>query len=76
MSGLQTHVLLDTGVQVPLVLKRWLKSHLPDAKTAEIGELLNPCDKLRVHWANQAEIPFVGYTDIKFEVARKKSTGR
>ena len=72
MSGLQTHVLLDTGVQVPLVSKRWFKSQLPDAKTVEIGELLNLCDKLRVHWGNQAEIPFVRWTDIKFEVARKK----
>ena len=34
--------------------------------TAEIGEPLDPCDKLRVQWGNQAEILFAGWTDIKF----------
>ena len=46
---------------------------MPHAKIAEIGELLDPCDKLRVQWGNQPEIPFAGWMDIKFELATKPS---
>ena len=29
---------------------------------------MDPCDKLRVQWGNQVEIPFVGWVDLTFEL--------
>ena len=66
MNDLVTQVLLDTGAQVSLLSHKWLKSNLPGAKILEVGELLDPYDRLRVQWGNHAEIPFLGWTDIKF----------
>ena len=60
--------MLDTGVQVSLLSHKWLESNLPGAKILEDGELLDPCDRLGVQWGNHTEIPFLGWTDIKFEL--------
>ena len=63
MNDVATQVLLDTGAQVSLLLHKWLESNLPGAK------ILDPRDRLRVQWANDIEIPFLGWTDIKFELS-------
>ena len=62
MNDVATQVLLDTGAQVSLLSHKWLESNLPGAK------ILDPCDRLRVQWGNNIEIPFPGWTDIKFEL--------
>ena len=74
MNDVVTQVLLDTGAQVPLLSHKLLESILPGAKILEVRELLDPCDKLRVQWGNHAEISFVGWTDIKFELSDKSSS--
>ena len=68
MDGSKTKVLLDTGAQVSLIPKAWLNTHLNEHKISKIEEILDLYDKLRVKWGNQAEIPFVGWVDITFEL--------
>ena len=60
MNDVVTQVLLVTGAQVSLLSHKWLESNLPGAKILEVGELLDPCDRLRVQWDNQTEISFLG----------------
>ena len=52
MNALATHVLLDTGAQVSLLSHKRLESNLPGARILEVGELLDPCDRLRIQWGN------------------------
>ena len=66
MNGIKTKVLLDTGAQVSLISKAWLNTHLTENKVSKIEEILDPRDKLRVQWGNQAEILFVSWVDITF----------
>ena len=68
MNGIKTKVLLDTGAQVSLLSNTWLNTYLNEHKVSKIEEILDPCDKPRVQWGNQAEIPFVGWVDITFEL--------
>ena len=53
---------------------KWLESNLPRAKILEVGELLDPCDRLRVQWVNHTDILFLVWTDIKFESSVKSSS--
>ena len=74
MNDVVTQVLLVTGAQVSLLSHTWLESNLPGAKILEVGELLDPCDRLRVQWDNQTEISFLGWIDIKFELSDESSS--
>ena len=58
LSDVVTYFFLDTGAQVFLLSHKWLESNLPRAKILEVGELLDPCDRLLVQWGNHTEIPF------------------
>ena len=60
MNDVVTQVLLDTDAQVSLLSHKWLESNLTGANILEAGELLNPCDRLRVQWGNNTEISFLG----------------
>ena len=60
MNDVVTQVLLGTGAQVSLLSHKWLESNLPRAKILEAGELLDPCDRLRVQLGNHTEISFLG----------------
>ena len=51
-----------------LICKAWLDTHLNQHKVSKMEEILDPCDKLRVQWGNQAEIPLVGWVDNTFEL--------
>ena len=66
--------MLDTGAQVSLISHKWLESNLPGAKILEVGELLDPFDRLRVQWGNHTEMPCLGWTDIKFELSDESSS--
>ena len=48
MNDVAKQGLLDTGVQVSLLLHKWLESNLPGTKILEVGQLLDPSDRLRV----------------------------
>ena len=74
MNDVVTQVLLDTGAQVSLISHKWLESNLPGAKILEVGELLDPFDRLRVQWGNHTEMPYLGWTDIKFELSDESSS--
>ena len=69
INDVATQVLLDTGAQMSVLSHKWLGSNLPAAKILEVGELLDPCDRLRVQWGNHTEIPLLVWTDIKFELS-------
>ena len=47
MNDVATQVFLDTGAQVSLLSHKWQESNLPGGKILEVGELLDPCDRLR-----------------------------
>ena len=68
MNGIKTKVPLDMEVQMSLISQAWFNAHLNEHKVSKKEEILVPCDKLRVRWENQAEIPFVGWVDITFEL--------
>ena len=60
---------LDTGAQVSLIIfllksNAWLNTCLHEHKVSKIDENLDPCDKLKVQWGNQADILFGGWVDI------------
>ena len=74
MNDVVTQVLLDTGDQVSLISHKWLESNLPGAKILEVGELLDPFGRLRVQWGNHTEMPYLGWTDIKFELSDESSS--
>ena len=46
-NDVATPVLLDTGAQVSLLSHNWLESNLPEVKILQVGELLDPCDRLQ-----------------------------
>ena len=48
MNDVAKQGLLDTGVQVFLLSHKWLESNLPGTKILEVGQLLDPSDRLRV----------------------------
>ena len=60
MNDVFPQVLLCTVAQVSLLSDKWLESNLPQVITLEVGEFLDPCDRLRVQWGNYTEIPFLG----------------
>ena len=69
INGIKTMVLLDTGAQVSLIIflltsNAWLNTCLHEHKVSKIDENLDPCDKLKVQWGNQADILFGGWVDI------------
>ena len=62
-------VLLDTGAQVSLIIflltsNAWLNTCLHEHKVSKIDLNLDPCEKLKVQWGNQADILFGGWVDI------------
>lgn len=51
-----------------LLSHNWLESNLPRAKILEVGELLDPYDRLQVQWDKHTKVPFLGWTNIKFKL--------
>ena len=51
-----------------LLSHNWLESNLPRAKILEVGELLDPYDRLQVQWDKHTEVPFLGWTNKKFKL--------
>ena len=68
MNAIKTKVIFDTGAQVSLISKAWFNNHLNEHKVSKLQEILDPCDKVRVQWRYQAEMPFVGWIYITFEL--------
>lgn len=51
-----------------------LESNLQGNKILEVGDLLKPCDRLRVQYRNHTEIPFLGWIDMKFELSKESAS--
>ena len=56
-----------------LVSKEWLQNNLPGSKIMKVGEILDPCSRIRAQWDKQSVIPFVGWADNKFELLSDSS---
>ena len=56
-----------------LVSKEWLQNNLQGSKIMKVGEILDPCSRIRVQWGKQSVISFVGWADNKFELLSDSS---
>lgn len=67
LNGVQIDALLDSGAQVTILEKSWLKKHLPDIKIQPLTDLL-PDNPLRITAANGTDVPFEGWAEILVEI--------
>ena len=63
IGGQETVVLWDTGAQVSLLPRKWLKEHLPFEVIHPISDLL-PEGYLQLTAANKTPIPYLGYVEL------------
>ena len=66
LENVDTKLLYDTGVQVSILSKSWLKENQIDVPIRNISELLDE-DELIVKTAMDTDIPYVGWCLIKFQ---------
>lgn len=67
LNGVQIDALLDSGAQVTILERSWLKKHLPDIKIQPLTDLL-PDNPLRITAANGTDVPFEGWAEILVEI--------
>ena len=66
VNGVRTRMLLDTGAQVSMAGREWVKSVLPDVKVKSLESLL--AEPLYVTAANGSHIPFDGWIEVDLEI--------
>ena len=69
LEGKESDGLWDTGSQPGLVGFNWLKQHFPDAPIRDVSELLDPDENLVLTAANNEELDFLGYAELKFQIS-------
>ena len=67
LDGVQVSSQYDTGAQVCLVSRTWLKTHQLDKKIRSITELLDDED-LKLRAANETEMDHEGWVELKFSL--------
>ena len=68
LENVDTKLLYDTGAQVSILSKSWLKENQIDVPVQNISELLDE-DELIVKTAMDTDIPYVGWCLIKFQLS-------
>ena len=63
-------ILLETGAQISLVLKDCLEQNHSYLEIEDVSSLLDEADRLRVRWANDADILFVEYVDLLIQLEK------
>ena len=69
LNGVSVEALWDTGAQVSIASKGWLREHLPSSKLRSIEELLGEEAGLNLIGANGGPIPFEGWVEVQFQLA-------
>ena len=66
LNGVSCNALWDTGAEVSLISAKWLKRNNVPFEVKRVEDLLG--SDLRVRAVGQREIPYLGYTEIEFEI--------
>ena len=69
LEGKESDGLWDTGSQPGLIGFSWLKQHFPGIPIRNVSELLDPDESLVLTAANNEELDFVGYAELKFQIS-------
>lgn len=73
LDDVTVEALWDTGAQASIINDSWRKEHLPSSIVRPIEELLGP-GTLTGLAANQTEIPFDGWVEVRFSLSSKPQT--
>lgn len=65
LNNIKSKVLLDTGAQVSIIGKDYLRIHMENQQPQNISDLLDNADSLRVQWGDSSDIPFEGWIPLK-----------
>lgn len=68
LNGVETSALWDTGAQVSIISRTWLKTNIPDVIIKPVEDLLD--EKLELRAANGTTIPYEGWTELKFRLLK------
>ena len=69
LEGKESDGLWDTGSQPGLLGLGWLEQHFPEIPIRNVSELLDPDESLVLTAANNEELDFVGYAELKFQIS-------
>ncbi|KAL9964944.1 hypothetical protein ACROYT_G028661 [Oculina patagonica] len=67
LNGVETEALWDTGAQVSIVSRSWLRRCLPGCDIRDIAELLG-MDGLDLKAANGTDLPYEGWVELTFNL--------
>lgn len=71
LNGIQAQMLLDSGAQVSIIGREWLRKNLPTVQIQSLETLI--ADKqLNVTAANGTAVPFEGWIEILLEITSAK----
>ena len=70
LDGIKSKVLWDTGAEVALISKTWLRENLPEKEIKKVSELLG--HELFLKAANNSQLDYLGYTEIVFKLPGAK----
>ena len=68
LDGIPVQALWDTGAQVSMVSKTWLRESLLSSKSRNLEELLGDEAQLKLVGANGGAIPFEGWIKVVFQL--------
>ena len=71
LNGFETDALWDTGAQVSITLRSWLKRCLPGCDIRDMTELLG-MDGLDLKAANRTDLPYEGWVELSFNLVEDK----
>ncbi|KAL9967536.1 hypothetical protein ACROYT_G025783 [Oculina patagonica] len=67
LNGVETEAIWDTGAQVSIVSRSWLRRCLPGCNIQNIAELLG-MDGLDLKAANGTDLPYEGWVELTFNL--------
>ena len=74
IEGKEVEALWDTGSQVCVLSRKWQQTHLPLEVLRNVEELLGAGEKLNLEAMNGTNIPFDGWIEVRFKLARDDTT--
>ena len=74
IQGKEVEALWDTGSQVCVVSRKWQQAHLPLGVLRNVEELLGAGEELILEAMNGTDIPFDGWIEVRFKLARDDTT--
>ncbi|KAK3575427.1 hypothetical protein QTP86_026498 [Hemibagrus guttatus] len=71
-EGVPVQALWDTGSQVTIINDEWKNTCFPHLQTRSLSELLDEGETLIGRAANQTDIPFSGWVELKLQLGPKR----